>query len=94
MTRDPERRCITVCLFALFTGALTWPGRDLKELAVTLTPIAALLAHVIAFYFPRNEKRARGAHRGSVAPRTASGERDSGSCALHERGSSIPDSLG
>jgi hypothetical protein len=34
----------------------------------------------------------RDAKRG-VAPRPASGERDSGSCALHERGSSISDTL-
>lgn len=47
-----------------FRGGIAWflltllavvavNGGDGKEIALTLTPIAALLARVIAYYFPR-----------------------------------------
>lgn len=55
--RHLDRRCLALCLLALFTTALTWPTRDVKELAVMLAPLTAMLGRVVGFYFPRRDAR-------------------------------------
>lgn len=52
MSRDSDRRCLATCLLALFVAVLTWPVQDLKQLALMIAPVAAMLGRVVRFYFP------------------------------------------
>lgn len=52
MSREPTRRLITIVLLALF-AAVVLGRNDGKAAALKLAPIAALLAPVVRWYFPK-----------------------------------------
>jgi hypothetical protein len=57
----PAKLRQTITLFLLTLLALVaLRGGEGKEIALTLTPIAALLVPVLRFYFPRQTRAARG----------------------------------
>ena len=58
MSRQLERRCLAAALIVLFAAAAAWPTADMKERALLLAPLAAMLARVVAFYFPRASRGA------------------------------------